>query len=621
MRLIELKCTNCGGKLVKKGFLTYECPYCSAAYLLGKVQTKKETPQIMITKEQVQILGVFALALVGIFAIMLGWKALSVNSLKPEGQWQETTAPTSVPGSSEGMTWQEAIDAGVVVIVEPKEGEGFQVFVEKVFGKEYDWVTQSEWESVTDIRFSSWGDYQEITCVVNGETKTFFYEGSAQYILPYIHGFANLETLYVYNSVEGVKFEALPRLTHLRCNNSITQLAGIHPHPEQLVYLAGVDVDDDFTGVEKFQNLRTLEIDANDLLDLSALGSLENLENITIDAYEAKNFEFLSQLTKLKSVYIDAGNMYTIVFAENLKNLEELNIERSEVTSLAPIANNTKLKYLNINACSDITDVEVINTLTGLESLAVSGDNIESKIEWGNLKNLKALSLSAPWRTNFMDSVEALQGLETLYLSWCNMSLDRLAELKNLKHLTLAESDVSVFVLKELTSLETLKLTKMSDIQGAEGVFSLPKVQEVTFFDCDLIMDFEKIPACDSLKKLEIQYCYFDDIIIEEEKDFYYYEDYEDVELRDKLAFLSGFPNLKELTIRGGKLENVAFAEYLPFLERLDVTNNYISDVSSLNQCKSLTFLSCGDNALLDKPTFDWEVMVDMQGENNIFYD
>ena len=77
---------------------------------------------------------------------------------------------------------------------------------------------------------------------------------------------------------------------------------------------------------------------------------------------------------------------------------------------------------------------------------------------------------------------------------------------------------------------------------------------------------------------------------------------------------------MEELTIRGAKLENVEIITNLKVLQRLDVTNNNISDMSPLNQCMNLIYLRCGDNALLSAPVFDREVVVDMQGESNIFY-
>ena len=631
MHLLELKCTNCAGKLVKKGMISYECPYCEASYLLGivpsKTKAKKENKEQKINMETALLFSIVAFILAGITLSIIGVRNMNTRNDDNEYQWVEVTPPMTTldvdSDASEGMTWQEAIDAGVIVFVKPKEGEGYQSFIEKVFGKSFEQVTQEDMESVSSISFSGSGDMHQVTCVVGGVKKLFAYEGSATYILPNIHYFGNLETLLVHNSVENVNFEALPKLTSLSCSSSMVELARFHPHPEQLIYLTGVNIDEDekIIGLEKFSGLRTLEVCVYDRLDLSAFSVLQNLEKISIDAYEAKNFNFLGELTKLKSVNIDAGNLYSIEFARNLKDLEELNIERTKVSTLKPLTNNTKLKYLNIYNCSSIKDAEVINSLTGLEKLVVSGSVIKDKIGWENLQNLKDLSIMAPWQTNFMDSIPHLQGVERLHLSWCSMSLRRLAELENLKHLTIEETDEDLHVLKELSKLESLKLVKMDYVEGAENVFALPQIQEVTFEDCSFIMDFEKISKCSSLKKLETMYCRFADIIIEEEKAHYsYYDDCEEVDLGDKLFILEGFANLEELMIRGAKLENVEFACGLEHLERLDVTNNNISDVSPLMQCKNLKYLCCGDNALLETPVFPVDIVVDMQEETNILY-
>lgn len=55
----------------------------------------------------------------------------------------------------------------------------------------------------------------------------------------------------------------------------------------------------------------------------------------------------------------------------------------------------------------------------------------------------------------------------------------------------------------------------------------------------------------------------------------------------------------------------------MPNLERIDITNNYVSDLSPLTNCANLTYVRCSDNSYSSLPEFRESVYIDERGEED----
>ncbi|MBQ4060003.1 MAG: leucine-rich repeat domain-containing protein [Lachnospiraceae bacterium] len=66
----------------------------------------------------------------------------------------------------------------------------------------------------------------------------------------------------------------------------------------------------------------------------------------------------------------------------------------------------------------------------------------------------------------------------------------------------------------------------------------------------------------------------------------------------DQIDMLKKFDNLEELYLQGNKLTNISFVEGLPKLKKLDITNNYVTDLRPLQQLSQFEIVWCGQNAI-----------------------
>ena len=144
----------------------------------------------------------------------------------------------------------------------------------------------------------------------------------------------------------------------------------------------------DIDGLKYFTNLEWLELNENNISDLSVL----------------------SGLTSLKHLYFRNNSVSSLDFVSGLKNLEELNFFGNNISDISPIA------YL--------TDLTVVwagnNPITSIEPLR-------------NLINVQSLSLRS---TSFGGDISPLSGMKFLVeIDLCNCGVTRVSELSGCRDL------------------------------------------------------------------------------------------------------------------------------------------------------------------------------------------
>lgn len=598
VRLIEMECSNCGGRLKKVDKKLYKCPYCEATFLVAEVKrqrkaAKKEQKKNnnQLPKEQVRdktrsgwiptILVYLAIIGVIIFLCIMSEK--------------ENTNKNTLEYSSE-----------------ISESVEFKRFAEWIFEKDYDEITDEEFKSVTEVSLMGYGGFLSVDCVVAGEKISFGFDSYIDNVMDGISRFENLNVLAVSTSLSTKNLKGLNNLTRLTCLNCIDELAKMLPHPEKITHLSNVLYDEGTEGLDKFTNLKSLHIRSVFLSDISGLGKLKNLEEISIVTYDkVKNFAIFSEMKNLKSICIDSENIDSLEFVRNLKNLESLKITGGKLNSIEPIKGMTNLKELSLEKCILINDFEVINTLTGLEKICIYARNAENQIQWNKLTNLKSVHVESFSNSNFIEELPKMQQLELLYLeSGSSDDIGAISRLTNLKTLTIeGVKNADLSVLSDLINLETVNICDVESGRSGETIFNLPNVKTITVANSSIGMNTNKVNENNVLENLSITYSGINSYQAS-------YSGFKLVfDLNDNIDFVGRLKGLKTLRIQGGELEDINFIENLSQLEMLDVSDNYVSDVSPVERCTKLRELICRDNALEEIPELGRNVGVDMRNE------
>ncbi len=482
----------------------------------------------------------------------------------------------------------------------------FQQFVTEVFGKEYSSVTPEELKKVTSICTRETEDtgYFVMEYTLEDGTKGDFYYDNVYFDTSDIRCFIGLQQLHVEDKElnEG-DLNGLTKLTDLGCGNEPLDLVEIidASQIEKLI------LDSDLfmrgtTGIDAFTNLKELTINAYFLEDITGLSTLKNLKKLDIQRAErVENYGELYQLTQLESLAVDGQNLRDIGFVSNMKALKELSIHNSEILSVDALADcKDTLEKLDLTDNYQVADYNVVTQLTKLKELtlfiASSGNHDLTLPDLSGAKSLTSLSISC---YDDISSLAKLTGLEELTLSriYDDSAIPALPNLKTLRIWDVSVFDDMINSISQLSSLEVVDLTGSFIWTDINHIFSLPKIQEVYLVDCTAGLNIATLPTCESLQVLRINNASLRQL---QNGEWEYFSDYDNsIRIADQTEMFAKFPGLKHLEIVGVELADVNFVKDLKQLEILDITNNYVTDVTPLNQISTFRHVLCATNPVV----------------------
>ncbi|WP_448912901.1 leucine-rich repeat domain-containing protein [Gemella sp.] len=138
-------------------------------------------------------------------------------------------------------------------------------------------------------------------------------------------------------------------------------------------------------GLENAVNLEKLDLNENEISDLSPIAKLNKLTKLSLIRNRISNLQPLSELT----------------------NLEYLDLYANKIVDISPLAKLTNLKHLDLHNNNDqtgdpvhptisggIKDISVVKNLTKLEMLSLGSNNITDITSIKNLTNIKDLVLA-----------------------------------------------------------------------------------------------------------------------------------------------------------------------------------------------------------------------------------
>ena len=214
------------------------------------------------------------------------------------------------------------------------------------------------------------------------------------------------------------------------------------------------------------------------------------------------NIMTLEKFTQLKYLDLRSNNLSDLSPLKNLKYLNELNLWNNKAADLSPLKNLKELRKLYLEN-NQITELSPLKDLKYLKCLYLYENNVADISSLQYLKNLNELNL---WNNHVSDlsPLKELKNLTHLWLNNNNVSeLSPLKELKNLVMLDLSDNSASdiphLNELKKLTKLD-LKNNQISDLSPLQG---LKKLKEL-YLEGNHIPNLSPLLELKDLKRLNI---------------------------------------------------------------------------------------------------------------------
>ena len=165
-----------------------------------------------------------------------------------------------------------------------------------------------------------------------------------------------------------------------------------------------------------------------DLSDLTPLARLINLELIHGWGNPISDLSPLAGLTKLRHIYLPLGKISDLTPLANLTELQELYLHGNNISDLLPLATLTGLTRLGLHD-NDISDISPLAGLSNLKWLNFDENNISDVSPLGGLTNLDWLKLSR----NDISDVSSLAGLTNL--QWLGVDNNNISDFSPLDEL------------------------------------------------------------------------------------------------------------------------------------------------------------------------------------------
>lgn len=186
------------------------------------------------------------------------------------------------------------------------------------------------------------------------------------------------------------------------------------------------------SGLEKFKNLRYLDLSNNLIADASPLAELSALEDLNLDNNSIVQLPSFEKLTQLTYLYCSKNRLKSLPDFKYHPKLKKLQCYNNEILEIKGIENLVSLEYI-IAYDNKLKSLPNLSALQNLYYLECHGNQIDTLIGLSFLKNLKILVVGS----NLFKKLNNLQGLDNLTLLSCYSN--QIAEVPDLSKLPLLE--------------------------------------------------------------------------------------------------------------------------------------------------------------------------------------
>lgn len=623
MKIVDLKCPNCGSTLRKKEKDILICSSCHSEFLIDDetpdyitINHYHQTEQPHIKTSTRQSNKLLAVALfVMVIPIFIIFSLVLPSVRTNHTSVENTVKPRNTP-----------------------ESEGAKKLVSAIFHKPFEDVTTDELNSIKyievmsgdiankkswDFRYSleEWKDGksnypisefsidQNVTLDaldfssfkglnyldfhdsydIGGASDNFTLKGLDELAF-YGHTF-NQPLKIILDSLENKE-----QLTHLRTqlrNDNEVELLNSLPN---LQFLDMTYVAEEVTSKNllKLTNLTSLGYRNYAKADINWMSNLVNLKKLSIDSADnIPDFSALYSLSNLESLKIENADLLKdINFINNMPKLKQLELINTSVKDIEPLKNKESLNKLTLKR-NEINNIEVLNTLNNLTELTLLGIKGESSTSLNNFGHLEKVIIDS----SNLDAISQLETITTLGIDGgSEIDLTKLDNFKKLDSLSLNSVDfINEESLKNLSLLKKILINESSGDRNysvGTNFFEIESLEELEFGEkVSLYLNKDRDFSLPNLKKLTINDPSYLAIKVD--------DNYENITFKDGLYFtqkLKLAPQLEVLVLPKMELNSLDFTKDLKQLTYLDVRENYITDIEPLTQLPNLVDVNLFNN-------------------------
>jgi internalin A len=156
-------------------------------------------------------------------------------------------------------------------------------------------------------------------------------------------------------------------------------------------------------------NLTELNLEYNQIIDISPLSALTNLTKLCLLSNQITDISRLSALTNLTELDLDNNQITDITPLSELTNLTDLDLQYNQITDITPLSGLTNLTWLKLED-NQIIDITPLSSLTNLTWLHLK-DNPITDLNLSIELTQKYLTLS----TTPIDAQKATETVKKIY--------------------------------------------------------------------------------------------------------------------------------------------------------------------------------------------------------------
>ncbi|HOF03914.1 MAG TPA: leucine-rich repeat domain-containing protein, partial [Atribacterota bacterium] len=195
-------------------------------------------------------------------------------------------------------------------------------------------------------------------------------------------------------------------------------------------------------GAQYLTNLQYLELEQNQISDLSPLAGLTNLQWLYLVYNQISDLSPLAGLANLRSLYLSYNQISGLSPLMGLTNLQLLSLSHNQISGLSPLVGLVNLRELYLDN-NQISDLSPLAGLTNMQVLSLWSNQISDLSPLAGLTNLLSLYLDNN-QISDLGPLAGMTNLQSLYLGWNQISdISPLAELTYLQHLYLYNNPIS----------------------------------------------------------------------------------------------------------------------------------------------------------------------------------